>query len=198
MTTFFSTLLGFVFALLLFHITECAKNRREKISSMNLLKRELEYNIILIDEWIISIKHNLYWLTWGKPIYTFSARYGLFQNNFINKALKSGIIYNLLDNKQVKIIIDILTFFTTDRNRYILDIIAKYKDKDTADIDEEGVPTTGKDYIEITLEDELEIIKKMQNDIKQIIPLIKYEETELRKTITQAICFIQKSLKRYN
>jgi hypothetical protein len=47
----------------------------------------------------------------------------------------------------MKIIMEILTLFTIDINRYISDIINKHKDKDVVDIDDEGVPTTGKDYI---------------------------------------------------
>jgi len=164
----------------------------------NLLKRELEFDIILINEWVKYINQDLHFLHWAQPLYYFSARYDLFQNIFIDMAFKSGIIYNLLDNDKVKVIAEILSLFTKERKKNILDRIHILKNKDVVEIDDEGVPTTGEDYIEMILEDELEIIRKTQYDIKQIIPLIKYEETELKKMITQAICFIQKSLKRYN
>jgi hypothetical protein len=82
MITIFSiilgTILGFFTTWLLFTMKESEKDRRARLLLANLLKRELEYNIILIDEWIKQINQNLYFLQWAKPIYIFSARYDLF------------------------------------------------------------------------------------------------------------------------
>jgi len=197
-STILGTILGFFSAWLLFYIKERAKDRREKIVLANLLKRELEYNIKLIDDWIKDIRKDLNFLKWKNPIYIFSARYDLFQNNFINKAFQAGIIYDLLDNEQINIISEISTFFTIDRKKFILEVIKNNKDVDVVYIDDEGVPTTGKDYIYMWLEDELTINKKMQNDIKEILPLLKYDESELSKIIKRAICSLQQCVKRDN
>lgn len=71
MITIVSTFLGFIFGLLLFFISQHEKERMERNSLANLLKRELEHNIILIDDYIINIKHDLNFLKWAEPIYTF-------------------------------------------------------------------------------------------------------------------------------
>lgn len=196
MTTILSAVLGFVFAMILFYVTQWEKERMERISLTNLLKRELEYDLILIDKYIKDIEHDLNFLQWAYPIYTFTPRYDLFQNNFIDKAFKSGIIYALLSNAQINIISTILTVFSIDRKRSLIEIISKYKDKDIIYYDEDSVPITGKDYICMRLNDELTIIKMIQNDIKKILPFIKYERSELKEVVTQAICYIQKLLRR--
>lgn len=126
-----------------------------------------------------------------------SPSYNLFQNYFIDKAFKAGIIYESLDNKQVKFIIELLSFYNKDREKNILDRIKRYKISETV-YDDEGVPTTGKDFVEMFLQDELDRNKKMQHNIKQIIPLIKYKESELKKMITPSICFIKKYLKIFS
>jgi hypothetical protein len=197
MITVFSSLLGFIFALCLFYITQNEKEKLERRSLANLLKSELEYNINLIDEWIKEIKQNLYFTKWAKPVYIFSARYDLFQNNFIDKAFKSGIIYYLFDNNHVKDIAKILAFYTIDRKRSILDRINKNKEIDIVYTDDEGVPTTGKDYIQDILESETSINKDMQNSIIEIISLIKYEENVLSNVMTKVINFVQTRLKRF-
>jgi len=87
----------------------------EKRSLANLLKRELEYNVSLIGEWKKNINQDLYFTKWAKPIYVFTARYDLFQNNFIDKAFEAGIIYELFDDNQVNFLSQVLGFYSIER-----------------------------------------------------------------------------------
>jgi hypothetical protein len=168
-------LLGFFFALILFYVKERWKDENKKKELAKLLRRELEYNILLIDQWIKDIRQDLYFLTWARPIFIFSPRYDLFQKYFINKALESGLIYDLLNNEQINTIANILSFFSAERERRLLEFIKRYKVIEM--VDDEGTP--GKNYIEMELEDELKIIQDMRTQVETIIPLIKYENTQL-------------------
>jgi hypothetical protein len=75
MITIISSLLSFIFALLLVFYTHHEKERMERNSLANFSKRELEHNIILIDEYIINIKYDLIFLEWAKAFIGF--RHGI-------------------------------------------------------------------------------------------------------------------------
>jgi len=192
-----SSLLGFIFALCLFYITQNEKKKLEKHSLANLLKRELEYNIDLIDEWKKYINQDLYFTKWKKPIYVFTADYDSFQNNFIDKAFKAGVIYELLDNNQIKFLLKVLSYYSKERKVIIIKRINRLKEEDIVDYDDEGVPTTSHDYIQMILEDELTRNKDMQSKLKELIPLIKYEENALSNVFIKLIGFVQTYFKRY-
>ena len=197
LSSFLGSFLGFFFALLLFYITQHERTKLEKGSLANYLKMELEYNVTLIDEWREKIKQDLKFAERVKQYIFFRPRYDLFKIYFIEKAFKYGIIYDLLDNKHINSIAEILTFYTIDRMNRISSRIAYYKDKDIVDRDGEGVPTTGYDVIQLMLEDELRYNKDNQNNIKKIIPLIKYEKNALSNVVTKVVTFVQTRLKRY-
>jgi len=96
MKVIISTITGFLFALLLFYLQEAQKKRQNQKVLIKYLNRELKYNIALINQWIKDIKHDIYFLRWAKPIFTFTPQFNKFRSLFINKAFDSGIIYDLL------------------------------------------------------------------------------------------------------
>jgi hypothetical protein len=170
-----SAIIGFLFALLLFHLQEAQKKRQNQKVLIKYLNRELKYNTVLINQWIKDIKHDIYFLRWAKPIFTFTPQFNKFRSLFINKAFDSGIIYDLLSDRHIECITRMLTFFSVEKQSFIKDFINRYKDVEV--VDEAGMPSI--EFIKIFLNDHLEIVKQKQGELNQIIPLIMYNDNKL-------------------
>ena len=168
-------IIGFLFAVLLFYLKEAQKKRQNKKVLIKYLNRELKYNTALINQWIKDIKHDIYFLRWAKPIFTFTPQFNKFRSLFINKAFDSGIIYDLLSDRHIECIIRMLTFFSVEKQSSIKDFINRYKDVEV--VDEDGM--SGIEFIKMFLNDHLEIIKEKQEELNQIIPLIMYKDNKL-------------------
>ncbi len=168
-------IIGFLFAVLLFYLKEAQKKRQNKKILIKYLNRELKYNTALINQWIKDIKHDIYFLRWAKPIFTFTPQFNKFRSLFINKAFDSGIIYDLLSDRHIECIIRMLTFFSVEKQSSIKDFINRYKDVEV--VDEDGMP--GIEFIKMFLNDHLEIVKEKQEELNQIIPLIMYKDNKL-------------------
>lgn len=175
MKVIISAIIGFLFALLLFHLQEAQKKRQNQKVLIKYLNRELKYNTALINQWIKDIKHDIYFLRWAKPIFTFTPQFNKFRSLFINKAFDSGIIYDLLSDRHIECITRMLTFFSLEKQSFIKDFINRYKDVEV--VDEAGMPSI--EFIKMFLNDHLEIVKQKQGELNQIIPLIMYNDNKL-------------------
>jgi len=170
-----SGIIGFILALVLFHLQEKLKEHRKQNTLIKYLNRELKYNTILMDQWIKDIKQNIYFLKWAKPIYTFTPQFNKFSKIFINKAFDSGIIYDLLDDGKIEFITIIMNYFSEEKQAAIKGFINNYKDFEV--VDEDGTP--GKELIRMFLDDHLEIVKQNKEELYEIIPLITPKEHKL-------------------
>ena len=146
-------IIGFFFAVILFYLKEVLKKRQNQKVLIKYLKRELKYNNALINQWIKDINHDIYFLRWAKPIFTFTPQFNKFRSLFINKAFDSGIIYDLLSDRHIECITGMLTFFSVEKKSSIKDVINRYKDVEV--VDEDGM--LGIEFIKIFLNDHLEI-----------------------------------------
>ena len=156
-------IIGFLFAVLLFYLKEAQKKRQNQKVLIKYLKRELKYNTALINRWIKDIKHDIYFLRWAKPIFTFTPQFNKFRSLFINKAFDSGIIYDLLSDRHIECIARMLTFFSVEKQSSIKDFINRYKDVKV--VDEYGMP--GIEFVKMFLNDHLEIVKQKQEELNQ-------------------------------
>lgn len=168
MKEIFPPIIGFVFALILFFLTETLKEIRKKKTLIKYLNRELRYNTLLIDQWIDDINKNIHFLKWAHPIFTFSAQFKCFRKTFIDKAFDSGIIYDLLNDNEIECIAKMITFFSEEKQSHIKGFINENKNVES--VDDEG--PSGNEIIKSYLESILEIVKKNQNELNAIIPLI--------------------------
>ncbi|MBT3804999.1 MAG: hypothetical protein HOG03_10420 [Desulfobacula sp.] len=175
MKIIFPYIIGFFFALLLFSLQEFLKKRQKKKVLIKYLNRELKYNTALMNQWIKDIKHDIYYLKWAKPIFTFTPQFNKFRTLFLNKVFDSGIIYDLLSDKHIESINIMMTFFSVEKQLSIKTVINKYKDVET--MDEDGM--SGIEFIKEFLKDHLEIIKREQEELNQIIPLIMFKDNKL-------------------
>lgn len=99
--SFMGTFFGFIFALILFFVTNNLISRRNKKNLRKHLKRELEYDISLISEWIEEIGKILRKVT-SSDLKVFSyLQYSYFQSYFMQEAFKTGLMYNSLDNDDI-------------------------------------------------------------------------------------------------
>jgi len=115
MKIIFPYIIGFFFALLLFSLQEFLKKRQKKKVLIKYLNRELKYNTALMNQWIKDIKHDIYYLKWAKPIFTFTPQFNKFRTLFLNKVFDSGIIYDLLSDKHIESINIMMTFFSVEK-----------------------------------------------------------------------------------
>ncbi|MEK6690538.1 MAG: hypothetical protein AABY78_04435 [Nitrospirota bacterium] len=127
--TLLGSLAGFLFAIVIFYITENIRTKRIKKNLTKNLKREFEYNISLLQEWIDEIDKILRKITANDTQVFSYLKYSYYQRLFAQESFHFGILYELYNNNE-----DISTlnaiFFHCDINeeQYINQIITKWKD----------------------------------------------------------------------
>lgn len=127
LASFIGTFFGFVFAILLFFITNKMIEIRNRRILYRHLKREVEYDISLIQEWIDEIDKVLRKIT-AKDLNVFSyLKYSYFQRSFIQQAFISGIMYNKLNNEEISQLNTILSHCDINFEGYVNSLITQWK-----------------------------------------------------------------------
>ena len=127
LASFVGTAFGFIFAILLFLITGAIKAHLNKKNLRKHLKREFEYDISLLQEWIDEIDKILRKIT-AKDQEVFSyLRYTFFQRFFMQEAFRSGIMYNSLNNEHISNLNTILVHCDTGIEQYLNGAIQQWK-----------------------------------------------------------------------
>lgn len=125
--SFIGTTFGFIFSIILFLITWLIKTYLDKKTLKKHLKREYEYDVSLLQEWIDEIDKILRKITANdKQIFSF-IRYTYFQRSFIQEAFRSGLMYNSLNNEEISNLNTILLHCDTGIEQYINGIIHEWK-----------------------------------------------------------------------
>lgn len=159
--SFIGTTFGFFFAILLFLITGTIKSYRDKKTLRKHLKREFEYDISLLQEWIDEIDKILRKIT-AKDLQVFSyLRYTFFQRFFMQEAFRSGIMYNSLNNEHISNLNTILLHCDIGIEQYLNGAIQQWK--------------TGQQQQQEVLrqfEFEKEELKKYQKHLREILGIL--------------------------
>jgi len=128
LSTFLGSLLGFLFAIILFVVTYWLANKKIKNSYKKLLKREFEFNISLLETWlnyfedvIVKISnddHNIYHYF----------KYADLQVYFLKKAFELGIVYDSLKkDEDIAKLIGMLDFFSATGETLVYNDIKLWK-----------------------------------------------------------------------
>lgn len=127
LASFLGTTFGFIFAILLFLITSAIKSYLGKKTLRKHLKREFEYDISLLQEWIDEIDKILRKITANDPQVFSYLRYTFFQRFFMQEAFRSGIMYNSLNNEHISNLNTILLHCDTGIEQYVNGAIQQWK-----------------------------------------------------------------------
>ena len=163
LSSFIGSFLGFIFAIILFFITNAIIKSQRKKNLNRHLKREFEYDISLLKSWISDIEKVLRKVTLNDfSVYSY-LNYSYFQRTFIQKAFDSGIMYNKLDNEDISQLNTILTHCNINLEDYINSFIKKWKgnlleQKEMSDIFEYE-----KDLLDKYIKNLSKILKKLNN-----------------------------------
>jgi len=119
--------LGFASALIVFFLTYYIRNYLSKRTLRRHLKREFEYNLSLIRDWIEEIEKILRKISSSdKKVYSY-LQYSYFQRYFIQEAFKLGIMYNLLSNEELSKLNNSLIHCSLAGEQYINSIVSQWK-----------------------------------------------------------------------
>lgn len=127
LASFMGTTFGFIFAILLFLITSKIKSDFDKKTLRKHLKREFEYDISLLQEWIDEIDKILRKITANDPQVFSYLRYTFFQRFFMQEAFRYGIMYNSLNNEHISNLNTILLHCDTGIEQYVNGAIQQWK-----------------------------------------------------------------------
>ena len=121
------TFFGFIFAIVLFFITNFIQQLLVKISFRAYLKREFKYNISLLKEWIDEIDKVLRKITAeDKQVYSY-LKYSFFQRYFMQESFKLGIMYKLFDNEDIFSLNKVLLHCDIGMEQYVNSLIDRWK-----------------------------------------------------------------------
>jgi len=127
LASFIGTTFGFIFSIILFLITWAIKRHHDRKTLRKHLKREFEYDISLLQEWIDEIDKILRKITANDhEVFSF-LRYTFFQRFFMQEAFRSGLMYNSLNNEQISNLNNILLHCDAGIEQFINGIINEWK-----------------------------------------------------------------------
>ena len=130
--------LGFASALVVFLITYFIRNYLAKRTLKKHLKREFEYNISLLQEWLEEIDKILRQIAASDIRVYIYLQYSYFQRYFIQEAFKLGIMYKLLTDDELSKLNTLLLRCSVVGEQYTNSIIAQWKTEKIAQTDALG------------------------------------------------------------
>ena len=125
--SFIGTFFGFIFAIILFYITNKILEIRNKKVLLKHLKREFEYDISQIKGWIEEIDKILRKITANDSNVFSYLKYSYFARSFIQQAFNSGILYNKLNDEEISNLNTILSHCDLGFEGYINSLITQWK-----------------------------------------------------------------------
>lgn len=129
LASFVGSLFGFIFAIILFLVTVTIKEQFDKRTLLKHLKREFEYDISLLQEWIEEVDKILRKITANDlQVYTY-LRYTFFQRSFMQEAFRSGMMYRSLNNEEISNLNNVLSHCDTGIEQYVNGAIQQWKNK---------------------------------------------------------------------
>jgi len=127
LASFIGTVFGFFFAILLFFTTNAIRGKFSRNTLRKHLKREFEYDITLVQEWIDEIDKILRKATANNREVFSYLRYTFFQRFFLQEAFRTGIMYNSLVDEDISNLNNILLHFDIGIEQYLYGLIQNWK-----------------------------------------------------------------------
>jgi len=99
--TLLGTFAGFVFSIVLFYLTERLKRQRERSKILKGLRRELAFDLALLDSWLKGIEDARPQVAAGDRNIFLYLDYTRFLSIFIQQAVREGILYGILSDAEL-------------------------------------------------------------------------------------------------
>ena len=130
LATLVGSIAGFLFAIALFYLREKITGKRVKKNIAKCLKREFQYNLNLIEEWIQTVDRILQKITVQDYKIFDYLRYSSYQRFYLYQSFQFGVLYDFFNNEDVKIISDIENHLNINVEQYINFFIDRWKRED--------------------------------------------------------------------
>jgi phosphate/sulfate permease len=127
LSTFIGAILGFIFSIFLFYLTQKWSNRTEKKSLEKNLIKELEFNEHYLSKILQDIKKTIEQITVNDKQVYYYFNYMSYQRTFIQTYFQKGYLYEKLEPEDINLIDTILTRITWAGQEYINTSIQKWK-----------------------------------------------------------------------
>jgi len=128
--TLIGTIIGFIFALVLFYLTDIIKRNKQKKEIIQLLKREVEFNTKLLLKYLKDINKIIENITANDNRINTYLKYSDFQVIFFGKSIQSGYIYEIFTDDEITKIIDCINHFTLFSENYINNFVGQFKNNE--------------------------------------------------------------------
>ena len=121
--SFIGTFFGFISAFILFLLTNYIRSLKINKNLKNHLKREFEYDVSLLQEWIDEIDTILRKITASDTqVYNY-LKYSFFQRYFMQESFKFGIIYKLFTNEDIFNLNEMLVHFDIGGEQFVKSLL---------------------------------------------------------------------------
>jgi hypothetical protein len=127
LSSFMGTFFGLISAIIVFLITNAIKDHSSNKTLKRHLKREFEYNVSLLQDWMDEIDAILRQIAANDQAVFRYLRYTFFQKYFIAEAFRRGIMYNALGNDDMFNLNTILLHFDFGIEQYINSLIQSWQ-----------------------------------------------------------------------
>ena len=127
--SFIGTFFGFILAIVLFLITDTVKARSAKKILRKHLKRELEYDITLIQKFIDDIDKILHKITTDDSSVSTYLKYNYLQRSFIQRAFETGIMYDELNNDDISQLNALIMHCNFGSEQYVNELIQSWRER---------------------------------------------------------------------
>lgn len=127
LASFIGTTFGFAFAILLFLITNAIRGVSQRKTLFKHVKREFEYDISLLQEWIEEMEKILRKITANDSNVFSYLRYTFFQRAFMQEGFRTGMMYNALGNEDISNLNTVLLHCDFGTEQYVNSFIQQWK-----------------------------------------------------------------------
>ena len=126
--TFLGSVFGFVFAMVLFYLTEKLKEKRERKNLLGNLRRELQYDLDHISNWIEELEKLLRKVSaQDLEVFTY-LRYSEYHRLFIDMCFVRGILYDIVDDEHIAQLNTVLFHLNVNMENVVNNSIQQWKE----------------------------------------------------------------------
>lgn len=167
LASFIGTLFGFILAVVLFLITNYIQRKLANKVFRKYLKREFEYDIRLLQDWIDKIEEVLRKIAAkDKQIYQY-IKYSDLARYFMDESFKLGLIYSLFTNDQIFNLNKLVTHGSIGMEQYVNNKVVVWNNCPASEEDKQQ-----KELLKV-FEYQKSLLKEFKNLLEELVEKLK-------------------------
>lgn len=135
LASFLGSSFGFVFALILYFLTLKVNRHLNKKALLKNLKREFEYNLLSVDQWIGEVERIIHGITVNSPSIYGYVKYSDYLRLFIGDTFRTGLLYEIYTNEEIAIINQILSHLNLGAEQWVNNAFHKWRNSQNPQTD---------------------------------------------------------------